>query len=125
MIELLVVVAVLAILAMAAVPGYRSATLRAQRVEATAALLAVAAAQERFHLAHRTYADQLEPAPPDGLGLPAITANGHYSIEIGSADAASFTATATARGRQAQDTQCASFSVDAAGAKSATSEHCW
>ena len=38
-----------------------------------------------------------------------------YDIEIDSADAAGFQATATAKGGQADDTHCASFTIDQAG----------
>jgi type IV pilus assembly protein PilE len=125
LIELLVVVVVLAILALAATPGFRSSMLRAQRTEATAALLALAAAQERFHLQHHVYATDLAAAPPDGLGLDAVTESGRYLLTITAADAAGFTATATARGRQARDTRCAEFGIDATGARTATAEDCW
>ena len=125
LLEMLVVVTVFAILTLSAVPAYRSAMLRAQRTEATAALMALAAAQERFHVQHHTYAGEIAAAPPDGLGLPPITEGGRYAIDITSADAATFTATATARGQQARDAGCAEFRIDAAGVRSATTADCW
>jgi type IV pilus assembly protein PilE len=125
LIEMLVVVAVMAALTLAAVPTYRSAMLRAHRVEATAGLAGLAAAQERFRLQHSTYADDLQASPPDGLGLSAMSAGGRYALAITSADAFAFTATATARGRQSQDTHCAEFSIDATGARTATHDDCW
>jgi type IV pilus assembly protein PilE len=124
-IELLVVVAVLTILTSSAVPAFRTAILRAQRTEATAALLALAAAQERFHLQHQTYAADVSAAPPDGLGLPAVTAGGRYVITITAADAATFAATAAAQGRQARDAHCAEFGIDATGSRTATNDDCW
>lgn len=125
LIELMVVVAVLAILTLSAVPAYRAAMLRAQRTEATAALLALAAAQERFHLQHHVYASEIDPPPPDGLGLQTVTAGGRYAITITAADAASFTATATVRGQQARDAHCADFGIDATGSRTATNDDCW
>ncbi len=125
LVELLVVVAIGAILVFAAVPSYRAHAMRAHRVEAAAALLALSAAQEKFYLRHNTYTTELEAAPPDGLGMPAVTESGCYDIAIDSADAEGFQATATARGGQADDTHCASFTIDQAGAKSATSTDCW
>jgi type IV pilus assembly protein PilE len=125
LIELLVVVAVLAILTLSAVPAYRAAMLRAQRSEATAALLALAAAQERFHLQHYTYASEVGSPPPYGLGLQTVTEGGRFAIAIASADAATFRATATALGRQAQDVKCAEFGIDAAGSRTATNDDCW
>ena len=125
LIELLVVVAVLTLLSLAAVPTYRTAMLRAHRTEETSALLALAAAQERFHLQQQTYATDVEAAPPDGLGLRSATESGRYSIAITEAGASTFTATATAQGSQSQDAHCAEFSVDSTGARTATSEYCW
>lgn len=125
LIELLVVVAVLAVLTLAATPGYRAAMLRAHRTEATAALLALAAAQERFHLQHHAYSTELEAAPPEGLGLQPVTPSGRYSIAITAADASTFVATATAQGTQARDTQCAEFGIAATGARTATNQDCW
>lgn len=122
LLELMVVLVVVAILATIAVPGYRHHVLRTYRVEAKNALLALAAAQERFHLVHRTYAahSQLVAPPPDGLGLQPATAGGRYTIAIDAgADAATFLATATATGAQLADTACASFTIDAAGRRSA------
>jgi type IV pilus assembly protein PilE len=125
LIELMVVVAVLTALTLAAVPAWRSTMLRAQRVEATSALVSLATAQERHFLQHNTYAADIDAAPPDGLGIPATTSGGRYALAITSADAAAFNATATAQGRQARDTHCAEFAIDATGAKTATNEDCW
>lgn len=127
LIELMVVVVVVAVLATIAVPGYRQYVLRAHRTEAKRTLLNVAAAQERFYLQNNTYAgpSALESAPPAGLGIPGTTENGHYSIAINAGDATAFSASATAQGGQAQDTRCASFTIDHAGAKTATNAECW
>ena len=120
LIELVVVVAIVALLATIALPSYRQFLLRSHRVEAKAALLNVAAAQEKFYLQNNTYTTELADAPPDGLGLAATTENGYYTIAIGAADADSFTATATAAGGQADDTHCANFTIDETGLKTAT-----
>lgn len=125
LIELMVAVAVLAALSLAAVPAWRAAMLRAHRVEATSALVSLATAQERFHLQHHTYAADLEAAPPDGLGLPAVTSAGRYAIAITEADASRFAATATAQGHQSQDVRCAEFSLDSTGLRTATHADCW
>ena len=47
LVELMMVIVIIAILASVAVPGYRDYVQRAQRVDATAALLRIAAAQEK------------------------------------------------------------------------------
>jgi type IV pilus assembly protein PilE len=125
LLELMAVIVILGILASIAIPSYRTYLLRAQRTDATAALLRVAAAQEKFYLQRNTYAsnDQLDDAPPDGLGIDG-TEHGYYDLEI-TADAAglavgySVTATAKADGAQSKDTDCATFSIDQAGMRGA------
>jgi type IV pilus assembly protein PilE len=117
---------VVAILASIALPGYGHYVLRAHRTEAKAALLAVATAQEQFHLQDNRYAPSLAAAPPDGLGLPEVTPNGRYQmLLVTGADAASYMATATAVGPQARDTQCRTLAIDQSGVKSATHADCW
>jgi len=127
LIELIVVVTIVALLASVAIPSYRQYVLRTHRTEGMSALMQLAAAQEKFYLQSNTYAvdNLLDDAPPTGLGLSATTANGYYTIAIGAADAAGYTATATAAGSQAADTHCATFTINQAGTKTATSSDCW
>jgi type IV pilus assembly protein PilE len=125
LIELMVVVAIVALLATIAVPSYRQFLLKSHRAEAKAALLNLAAAQEKFYLQNNTYADDLSTAPPGGLGLPATTVNGHFTVVIDDADADGFAATATTAGGQAQDTHCTTFTINQAGTRGATSSDCW
>lgn len=131
LIELMIVIVVVAILASIAVPSYRSYVLRSHRVEAKTALLNLAAAQEKFYLVNNTYATnaQLTTAPPNGLGLPATSERGWYTIAIANgANAAGFSATATATGAQTADGDCATFTINQLGAKSATGNKpsvCW
>jgi type IV pilus assembly protein PilE len=128
LIELVVVMVVVGILAAIAIPSYRSYVLRTHRVEAKTALMQLAAAQEKFYLQNNTYATngELEDAPPDGLGIPDTTENGWYTIAIANgANAAGFAATATAAGEQAEDTDCAAFTINQAGQKTATTTKCW
>jgi type IV pilus assembly protein PilE len=126
LIELMVVVAIVALLATIAVPSYRQFLLRSHRAEAKSALLNLAAAQEKFYLQNNTYTTDLTTAPPAGLGLTPTTVNGHFTVAIAAgANAAGFTATATAAGGQAQDTHCATFTINQAGARTATSVDCW
>ncbi len=124
---LMIVVAIVALLAAIAVPSYRQYVLRANRTEATTALLQLAAAQEKFYLQNNTYAGNalIDDAPPAGLGLSATTVGGLYTVAITAANAAAFSATATAAGAQAADTTCATFTINQAGARTATSANCW
>src|SRR5688500_11810739 len=125
LIELMVVVALVAIIASIAVPSYRNYILRTQRTDATAALLRVTAAQEKFYLQNNTYAaDSLvDDPPPTGLGISG-TEHGWYTITVAARNGSfvnGFTATATvpSGSPQANDTACTSFSIDDTGQKTA------
>jgi len=132
LIELMTVVVVLAILASLAVPSYRNYLLRAQRTEATTALLRLQAAQEKFYLQNNAYTGDVAGVPPAGLGLAAVTERGFYAIAVDlAADGQSYEATATpvAGGGQSDDTRCTEFSVNNAGERGAEGpgglELCW
>ena len=86
LLELLVALALAGILAGLAYPTYRGHLVRAHRIEAIEALLAIAAAQERFHFQHGRYAQGFEPDVTPGLPLPTVTRGSRYRLHI-SADA--------------------------------------
>jgi type IV pilus assembly protein PilE len=124
--ELMTVIVILGILTAIAVPSYRSYLRRANRVDATSALLRVAAAQEKFYLQNNTYADTdtMAKAPPDGLGIGS-TEQGYYTLAIISDDLTTeflVTATAVDDGPQATDAACNSFTIDQAGTRKAKSK---
>ncbi len=124
LIELMVTIAIVGILASIAYPAYRAQVLRAQRTDATAALLQVAAAQERFYLQNNTYAAtaNITTAPPTGLGIPG-TDRRYYTLTIESTDlATAFTAVAVpaAGSPQLRDTNCARFTLTEAQLRGAT-----
>lgn len=140
LIELMIVVIVVAILASIAVPSYRSYLLRAQRSDARAELLRVRSAQEKFFLQNNAYADdtaEMSAAPPDGLGIAAISEHGHYDLSLETPDpdrptVLSFRATATAREGQTADSPCQTFTVNELGVRTAengggtdTTAQCW
>lgn len=133
LIELLVAVTVIAILASIAIPSYRQYMIRSQRPDATAMLLRVQSAQEKFFLQNLSYSADLAGAPPAGLGLSATSAARHYDIALTMGPAnMTYVATATPRtgGGQADDSKCTSFTVNQAGVRSATGvsdapTYCW
>lgn len=130
LLELMAVVVVIGVLGMIALPSYRQYVMRAQRTDAKSALLRLAANQERFYLANRTYGGT---ADLDDLGFPtAHTEHGSYELTIEDADADGYTATATPVSGGAvdmtTDDMCTSFSINAQGQRTATgssADTCW
>jgi type IV pilus assembly protein PilE len=127
LIELLIVIVIMAILATVSVGGYRRYMQRANRVDATSALLRISAAQERFYLQNNRYAttaDELADPPSAGLGISS-TQHGYYDLAVAAGPdgaAAGYLATATAASdsAQADDDDCRSLSIDQSGQRSAT-----
>jgi len=125
LIELMIVVAVIAALGVIAIPSYRDYASRAQRSEATAGLLRLAANQERFYLQNNTYS-----ADPVALGFTAgRTETGLYAITV-VGDALNYTATAVpvVGMGQAADADCQSFSINSAGVRTSAPnpvDECW
>ena len=128
LIELMITVAIVAILAAIALPSYRRYVLQGNRTDAIKALAFYQQALERCYSQNFTY-----------LGCAAVTttampsANGYYSIVIPAATltASSYVITATpASGSvQSNDAQCTSFSLDNSGTQTstgtATAQKCW
>ena len=121
LIELMVIVSVLAIIGAIAVPSYRTYMQRAQRADATAALLALRSAQEKFFLQNSRYVTSvadMTAAKPAGLGLSAVSEHGHYNITIApGATPNSYVATATATGGQTADDACQNFTINESGVR--------
>jgi type IV pilus assembly protein PilE len=122
----MIVVVIMGILATASVAGYRQYVKRANRVDATSALLRVSAAQERFYLQNNHYAttaEELTDPPPGGLGI-GTTERAFYDLAVEEgADGATtgyvVTATASADGPQRDDDDCRVFSIDQSGLRGA------
>lgn len=133
LIELMIVIVVLAILSSISVSSYRRYMLRSNRTDATATLLRVQVAQEKFFLQNNRYAGSTElmTAPPGGLGIGLgtgdVTTNGFYTVTLDSPDDTHYTATATATaGQTADSADCQVFTINEQGQRSpAESSGCW
>ena len=138
MTELLVTLAILALLAATATPLWIKQLERARRLDATDALVRVAVLQERFYFENGRYAGagELAAPPPAGLGV-AGTERGYYELRLRAPEGAlsdGFTVEAIAdpKGPQAGDKQCRLLAVDSTGRRSAESaggqdstDACW
>jgi type IV pilus assembly protein PilE len=131
LIELMVAVAVTAILATVAATSYSSFVLKAHRTEAKSALLDMASLEERYLSTSTTGGYSSNPTDLGyPAGFPIAFGSGYYNIpaitfvvtapNLATSTPASFTITATAIGNQVNDTACATFTVTSAGARTAT-----
>ena len=128
LIELMITVAIIAILSGIALPAYSIYVLKAARAEAKAALLDVAAKQEQFYLDNKGYTTNLT-----NLGYtsnPWTTESNRYVITIESADNVAYDLKATRTGAQLKDSDCGDFTYDSTGTKgvddaTSAASTCW
>ncbi len=137
LIELVVVIMIVGILAAVAIPSYRNYVIRSQRSDAKDALLAISTQLEKHYLQCNDYGDVLAAAPDCAareVQGADVSENGWYTLRIFAPDATGFTVTATtvAGENQAQDVDCASFSVTDRGVRRAlndannnNTDECW
>jgi len=120
LIELVIVLAVVAILAAVALPAYQDQVRASRRTEARETMMSIQAAQERWRSSNTTYAETLA-----ALGQPAATEN--YTYELSGNSATGYTLVATAREKQAGDTVCATIELEVVGAETThgPADACW
>lgn len=124
LIELMITVAVIAILAAVAYPSYREYIAKGRRAQATADLLAGQQWMERFYTENLRYsADSANVATNGATGLfvarfPQIPADGNafYLPTLTAVDARSFTITATRTGVMTGD-RCGNFTINHLGVR--------
>lgn len=138
LVELVVTVAVLAILASVGYPMYTKQMQKARRADAKIALHSIALAQEQFFTVNGFYADILSTLSLDASGVDAATGTtrkGYYVVTVASEDADGqtfdLTALAPEDSKQRKDKSCRTFMLDELGVKSAKddddvdADNCW
>ena len=137
LIELMVVVAIVAILSAFAYPSYERYVIKTKRSVAQSALLQVADRQQQFFMDNKRFAADLTnlgfPANPyvlndDGASTVASDTQAVYSVSFSNVTATPWTATAAPlQGQLSRDSYCGSLSLTQAGAKGKTgsSDKCW
>nr|WP_019449177.1 type IV pilin protein [Cupriavidus sp. BIS7] len=129
LIELMITVAIVAILAAIAYPSYTQYVIRSNRSAAQSFILGVANQQEQYNLDARQYATSMTIL---GASAPAAVSQ-HYNVTLTANNAATpptYTVTATPFGTQlAGDTQCQNLTVDQTGTKGISGPgpltNCW
>ena len=106
LLELLITLAIVAILATITVPSYSGFVAKSRRGDAMAALVQVQLAQERWRNNHVDYAGDLQT-----LGWsPPESPDGYYRLRIASASAVDFLVLAQPSGVQQADS-CGTFAI--------------
>lgn len=115
LVELLVVVAIIAILAAIAIPAYSRYVYRGRRPDGQSLLLNIANAEERYYGINNTYGS----LAAIGYATPVMSDNQYYAASMpAGASTTGYTVYATPQGAQAGDnTWCGTLSINAAGVK--------
>lgn len=130
LIEVLVTVAIVAILAAIAIPNYSQYVERTRRTDAQEKLLDMAAQMERWFFNQNQYTNDVEK-----IG-GALSTDGYYSVAISGTGTAPFTkylltATPVTGEAQSKDTECTKFTIDNTGQRLAykgaalNTDSCW
>ena len=137
LIELMVVVAIIAIISAFAYPSYQRYVIKAKRTVAQNALLQIADRQQQFFMDNKRFTADLTDlgflADPhvvddDGNTTVAGDAQAVYSLSLSNVTATTWTITAAPlNGQLTRDTYCGSLSITQAGTKgkSGASDNCW
>jgi len=126
LIELMVTVAVVAILGTIAMVTYTKQIQKSRRTDARSAVLDLAGREEKLFSTTNAYSST---ASDLGYGaFPATVGSGYYQVTVTVPNPPiSYVITATAVGTQLKDTSCATLTVDQLGSQNSTGggTDCW
>lgn len=125
LIELMIALAILAIVIGIAVPSYNNQITKTRRAEGKAAIMDAAQGLERCFTRYSAY-----NAGNCGVSFPITSEEGWYIVTAPTLTATTYTLTATPQNGQAtSDTDCANLSLTHTGSKSisgsGTVDDCW
>lgn len=135
-VELMIVVAIIAILTAIALPSYQQHVLKSHRVDAKNALLDLAAREERYFANNNKYSNTPADLGYNGAFPMSIVSSSagtsYYKINVTNANATGFNANATPTGSQVNDTTCYTYTIDQLGSQgnsdsggAALTNDCW
>jgi type IV pilus assembly protein PilE len=124
LIELIIVIAIVALLVAVALPSYRDHVRKSRRAEAQAYLMSVAGRQSQFLVDTRAYAATLAtiniPTPAD------VSASYVVTLNVAAGPPPTFTLTAAPMaGTDQVNEKCGTLTIDQTGAKTAALSSCW
>lgn len=130
LIELVIVIAIIAVLVGLAIPSYQSFVMKSRRTEAKELLYTVAQRQQQYFTINNAYTDNTAT-----LSVPTTSTNGYYALSItissvgGVDNRYTLTATPVSGTSQASDTACGTYTLNSLGVKtvsgSQTTPPCW
>ena len=131
LIELMIAIAVVAILAAIALPSYQNYILKSGRADAKTALYGAAQTLERCFTRYGAY-DDVDDDCPLQQGDTEMSENDKYELTVTTTTPTTFVLTAAPKGPQTKDTECGNFTLDHTGQKGAKGstdaaivEKCW
>jgi len=130
LIEVMIVVAIIAVLAAIAVPNYSEQVRKSRRADAKVALAQTAQRLERCFVDNNTFVHHATDAP--SCPQSHATNDGYYTITVvATATTYSVTAQPTSKGSQDADTQCYQMTMASDGSKISKdkagtfNDYCW
>ena len=129
LVELMIVLLIVSILTAIAVPGYRGYVLRVTRSDAKVALTSAAQRLEQCYTRNNAY--NTPPGPGVcSVTFPITTLDNTYTVTISNnVNPNTYLLTATPNNRQADDTDCANFTLNQLGVQGVTGpkpfNECW
>jgi type IV pilus assembly protein PilE len=103
LIELMIVIAIIAILMAIAVPGYRRYMIRAHRSAAIAEMMSLANREQQLLIANRAYANDATLSGSGYSPPPEVTQYYDWAVTANAGPPPDFTITFTAKGSQVDD----------------------
>ncbi len=125
LVEVLIVSVLVAVIAAIALPAYQQQVRKGRRAEGRAMLVDIVNREHRFFADNNSYTTDITG---DLSFNPAQSENGHYALAVTSiGGTGQMLLTATPQGGQADDAECAAFTLSTTGAKAATGggDKCW
>ena len=126
LIEVMIVVAIVAIIAAFAYPSYQDSVRKSRRADAKQALTDLAARMEQYYISNKSYTTTVA-----NVGLSTATSpEGYYTLSVAAgpttaiATSYTLTAAATSKGNQNADTACATMTLNSVGTRT-PSTGCW